>query len=422
MSPAGRIALDIDRNDKVEALRNAIAWPRGFSLIFVHVPEGPAREELLARFRAWSGTEEMPPIVEAPLQVVEPPHERLEKLGIADAERTAVVVTGLEQHAGSDVSPAFAALNFRRDSLPVWVPGPLLLVGSDEVFDALRRSAPDLVSWRSFEIHVGADAPAPAGGQGEAAPGHANQEAAEDAREEVARLSALLSSVLERQTGRSDLEVANLRRRLGRVLRRAYRYDEAEGHFGKALAVFRAKGDLGKQAGVLFELGESAFYRSDHAAARARYEEALPLYRQVGDVVGQANCIQRLGDIALRRSDHAAARAGYEEALPLYRQVGDVLGQANCIQRLGDLSLAEEDTGAARASYELALRLYRQIAEPYSIGWTHKKLAEIAATPEQRARHIEEARAAWTSIGRDDLVASLPAPADPSGEPQGDDA
>jgi tetratricopeptide (TPR) repeat protein len=66
------------------------------------------------------------------------------------------------------------------------------------------------------------------------------------------------------------------------------------------------------------ELIALALRRSDHDAARARYEAALPLFRRVGDVLGEANCIQRLGEIALARFDHEAARARYEEALRLY--------------------------------------------------------------------------------------------------------
>ena len=189
--------------------------------------------------------------------------------------------------------------------------------------------------------------------------------------------------------------------------------------------------------------------RSDHERRRAGYEQALPLYRRVGAVLGEANCIRSLGDIALRalrprrrsrratsrrcRSTDAsarcsarrtasrasatsrlpaptttAARARYEQALPLYRRVGDVLGEANCIKSLGDIALARSDHDGARARYDDALARYVQIAEPYSIGMTHKGLARVAPSDDERAAHLEAARQAWHSIGRQDLIDTLP--------------
>ena len=78
-------------------------------------------------------------------------------------------------------------------------------------------------------------------------------------------------------------------------------------------------------------------------------DKALTVARSTGRQKLEANCIQRLGDIALARSDHDAARARYEEALPLYRNVGSVLGEANCIQSLGDIALERSYHDAARA-------------------------------------------------------------------------
>jgi hypothetical protein len=61
------------------------------------------------------------------------------------------------------------------------------------------------------------------------------------------------------------------------------------------------------------------------------------LYRRVGDVLGEANCIQRLGDIALARSDHAAARPRYEEALKLYAQIPEPYSMGQTHRRLAGL-------------------------------------------------------------------------------------
>ena len=144
--------------------------------------------------------------------------------------------------------------------------------------------------------------------------------------------------------------------------------------------------------------------RSDHEAARQRYEEALPLYRKVGDLQGEANCIQRLGDLALARSDHDGARQRFEEALPLYREVGDVLGEANCIRSLGDLDEARGEAARACGCWREALALYARIPEPYSIGAAHNRLARRAATPAEAAEHRQAARKAWESIGRPDLI------------------
>ena len=181
----------------------------------------------------------------------------------------------------------------------------------------------------------------------------------------------------------------------------------ARQRYEEALPLYQRVGDILGQANCIYSLGDIAQARSDHEGARQRYEEALPLYQRVGAILGQANCIRSLGDIALARSDHEGARQRYEEALPLYQRVGSILGQANCIRSLGDIALARSDHEGARQRYEEALGLYEQIQEPYSIGWTHRRLARIARNDNERRQQVAAASTAWQSIGRGDLVESL---------------
>jgi tetratricopeptide (TPR) repeat protein len=129
----------------------------------------------------------------------------------------------------------------------------------------------------------------------------------------------------------------------------------------------------------------------------------------VGDVLGEANCVQSLGDIARLRFAHDLARQRYEQALPLYRKVGDLLGQGNCILSLGELALRRSDSDTARQCFQQALAYYERIPQPYSIGQAHRQLADLATTDDDRSHHLRLARDAWASIGRDDLIAQLPA-------------
>ncbi len=269
--------LDVDADGRAEGLRSAIAWSFGFSLIFVHVPLGAAREELVARLLSWSGHDDVPEVRVVTLTAMEPPFERLESLKLDPEKPVVVVLLGLEQYAmGDKVSPALARFNFVRDLLPTVVPGPLVFVANDEFYRALSASAPDTFTWRQFEISV--KAVGEEAKREEAAP--VVYEAGGDALAEVERLRGLLDGVLAREHG--GLEAAQLRWRLGRALTRAYQYEDAERELKTAQEAYGSAGSVLGEAHCIASFGDIALARSDHEGARARYEEALPLYRRMG--------------------------------------------------------------------------------------------------------------------------------------------
>ena len=103
----------------------------------------------------------------------------------------------------------------------------------------------------------------------------------------------------------------------------------------------------------------------------------------------------------------ATPKARFEEALRLYRLAGDPRGEVNCMKNLGFIALAVSDRETARTWFREALKIYLQLSEVYSVGMTHRTLAQLASDTNERNSHVMAARVAWKGIERNDLIAQL---------------
>jgi tetratricopeptide (TPR) repeat protein/ABC-type branched-subunit amino acid transport system ATPase component len=184
-------------------------------------------------------------------------------------------------------------------------------------------------------------------------------------------------------------------------------HDDARAIYEDIGPIFEQIGDRISQTECLHNLGDIAFARGRHAAATAFYQKELPLLKVLGDKLGEGACMAALGDVALATSEIEDAQAYYHAALPLLRAVDEKYGMANCIQSLGDIALTRMDQDTARDNYEQSLFLFLQLKDGYSLGWTHYRLAQVAGDPEIFKSHILEARDAWQSVGREELIKEM---------------
>ncbi len=181
-------------------------------------------------------------------------------------------------------------------------------------------------------------------------------------------------------------------------------YEEARALYQEVGPLLEELGDRLSMAQCLQNLGDIAFAHGEHAAAESHYQKALPILKEVGDKLAEATCLSTLGDVALACTEIEDAQAYYLAALPLLREFGEKMGEANCIQSLGDIALTQFEHDSARTHYETALGLFTTLKDDYSIGWTHYRLAQVAADPEIFKSHLFSSRDAWQRIGRADLI------------------
>jgi CHAT domain-containing protein/tetratricopeptide (TPR) repeat protein len=170
-------------------------------------------------------------------------------------------------------------------------------------------------------------------------------------QDEYVKARSLLEQALATFSARGEqLWIARVELHLGRVSSYQGKHEEAADEFQKALAGFKAVGDLVGQAWALREIG-------------GHDDEVVELAFRVGDKPMQAAALHDLGDHLFSKGDFAAAEEKTEQAGHLYQEVGDGFGYARVLTSLGRLQRAHGRVHDAIPYYEKALQIQKDVKD-----------------------------------------------------------
>ncbi|SNS96237.1 DNA-binding transcriptional activator of the SARP family [Streptosporangium subroseum] len=195
--------------------------------------------------------------------------------------------------------------------------------------------------------------------------------------------------------------MAHAHRGLARAEADLGRYEEAQLHLGRALALFGEVGDGTAQAHTHRQFSWVLEQQAKYDGALTHAQQALDLFRAGGRRAGQAASLNAVGWYHALLGRHEQALIHCREALSLLAELGDRYGQADTWDSLG---YAHHHLGRyeqATVSYRRALELYRQLGVRYGEADT---LTRLSSTHLAAGRHEEARTALETALASlDDL-------------------
>jgi predicted ATPase len=154
--------------------------------------------------------------------------------------------------------------------------------------------------------------------------------------------------------------------------------DFAEGNalYRQSIALWQELGDDMARAKALLDLGMVlANENGRDLSLNSYFEEALAIYQQLGYVRGIANAFNQLGLTAYYLGDFAAARDYFQLTLEQRRLLGDPLILTGALNNLGLANYALGDYAAARDYHREALRLRQEFGFEGNMSQSRTNLA-----------------------------------------------
>lgn len=205
------------------------------------------------------------------------------------------------------------------------------------------------------------------------------------------------------------LLAANAHKRLGFAMAQLHRTDEAAEHQERALAAFRAAGDLEGEAGMLNSIGRrlltDAHTTPGYDVARRYLRDGLAAARATGRGSAQVTALGNLGRLEHRAGRYVEAHEYLTEALALSRKLGARQLEAAVAGSLGTVLAALGRPAEAVGRHDQALRVSRALCDRSGEVVALRELAEtyrVTGRADRAAEYAEQALALHREYGGSD--------------------
>ncbi|MEZ5401886.1 MAG: tetratricopeptide repeat protein [Bryobacteraceae bacterium] len=176
---------------------------------------------------------------------------------------------------------------------------------------------------------------------------------------------------------------AGIHHQLGRVAQEQRKWEEAEGHYRQALAFYEDFDDRYEQGDTHHQLGVVAQGQGKWEEAEGRYSEALAIFDQYQDRYPQARTYHQLGTVALMQRKWEEAERYYRQAVAIFVDFDDRHSQASTYHQLGMVAQVQRKWEEAEAYYRQALAIKVQFNDRYSQASTYGQLGLLAMAQER---------------------------------------
>ena len=213
---------------------------------------------------------------------------------------------------------------------------------------------------------------------------------------------ALQHYQLARELAQHPQQRALLLRKMGEVLERTGRYDEAVRHLEAAMAELRADFDTAEAARVYTDLGLVQYRRREFQAAIELNLLAVDLMTGSADRRGMARIWNNLGIAYAGSGDFARAEEFHARALSLWNELGDTHGRAASHNNLGMLCSQQERWDEAMDHFQTSLTLCERMGNLHGLARICDNLGELHARRGDTAagmEYLQKAVSLLASIG-----------------------